>query len=303
MKLKYGKHVPKPRLKPAVNGESETVLITESEKDAAEVPEDIATAIAYEEAADHEIAVPASTTRWHPIVAKWFDEDKHPKQPVFGIPTRVRIDAMERRRRILVSVFFQGLAKRGWVVAARHRHEFTVRMLGETLEFVIDQRMRQLRVPLTPEEKRYNTYSDDKLVTEATGELRIRLRRNSSYGTRDWIDKPDASVETRLREVIIGMLKEANKSRIRAAEIADRELQWQMERQARADAEERRRREQERVSVLLSASERWMQAQKLRKYVTYVSETNAAHSAADGDVDEWASWAMLVADRLDPTIR
>ena len=157
MKLKYGKRVPRPRLKPAANGESETVLISEGEKDAAEVPQDLAAAIASEEDDGNAIVVPASTTRWHPIVAKWFDEDKIPRQPIFGIATRVRIDAMERRRRILVSVFFQGLEKRGWVVAAKHRHEFTVRMLGETLEFVIDQRMRQLRVPLTPDEKRYNT--------------------------------------------------------------------------------------------------------------------------------------------------
>ena len=109
MKLKYGKRVPKPRLKPAANGESETVLITESKREGSEFPDDIAAAIANEEDESHAIVVPASTTRWHPIVAKWFDEDKNPKQPTYGIATRVRIDAMERRRRVLVSTFVPSL--------------------------------------------------------------------------------------------------------------------------------------------------------------------------------------------------
>jgi hypothetical protein len=296
VKLKYGKHVPKPRLKPAANGDDETVLITESEKAATEVPDDIAASIAYEADSNHQIAVPVSTTRWHPIVAKWFEEDKHPQQPIYGFATRVKVDALERRRRILVSVLLQAFEKRGWAVAAKDRYDFTVHMFGETVEFRIDRRMRQVRVPLTPAEQQY-MHGDDKVVTEATDELRIRLRRNSSYGARDWTDKPDTPVELRLGDAIIGMLSEANKSRIRNAEYAERERQWEIESQARADAAERRRQEQGRVNALLSASDRWVQAQRLREYARYVS----AHAAADADMEEWTSWAMSVADRLDPT--
>ena len=188
------------------------------------------------------------------------------------------------------------------MVVAKHRHEFTVRMLGETLEFLIEERMRQLRVPLTPEEKRYTTYRDDKIVTEASGELRIRLRQSNSYNNRDWIDKPDAPIESRLIDIIIGMVKEANKSRTRAAEIAERERLWEMERQARADAEERRRHEQERVNALLGASDRWMRAQQLRNFVQHVVAVGGAPCAGD-DLPGWASWALSVAEHIDPTYK
>src|SRR5277367_6686563 len=70
MKLKYGKPVPKPRLKPAANAESETVLITESEKDATDLPDDIAAAIAYEEARLYVIRAALGLDVTQPA---WFD--------------------------------------------------------------------------------------------------------------------------------------------------------------------------------------------------------------------------------------
>ena len=63
--------------------------------------------------------------------------------------------------------------------------------------------------------------------------------------------------------------------------------------------------ERERVEQLVRDANSWRQATELRAYVKAVTDANASKQGgeAHGALDEWAGWALSVADKLDPLLR
>jgi len=72
----------------------------------------------------------------------------------------------------------------------------------------------------------------------------------------------------------------------------------------RWEQEERHRKEAERVQELLRCVSAWRQAAEIRAYVEAVRTTAETTQQKTGTahLDEWASWALAQADRLDPLL-
>ena len=200
-KLKFGKKVPKPRLKPREKPEDETVVIADRPRvEIPDLPADIAAAIAYEQSEEARIVVPKSVTTWHPIVKKWFEEERRPVPAWLGSARRsARITSLERRRRTLLTVFFRALERRGWTLAAEGQEKFTVRMVRHTMTFGLGEVIKQKRVPLSAEERQssLSSYRGDELEYESTEQLRLRLHKYYG-GYRIWTDASDKPLESRL---------------------------------------------------------------------------------------------------------
>jgi hypothetical protein len=86
--------------------------------------------------------------------------------------------------------------------------------------------------------------------------------------------------------------RRAEESRLAAAERARIAHEAEM---ARWKAEEQRRKEKERVDDLLGKVQLWREAEDLRSYVRSATE-------ALDVTDDWKTWALKVADNLDPLV-
>lgn len=124
---------------------------------------------------------------------------------------------------------------------------------------------------------------------------------------RNWRD-PQAPLEERLNDVIVGMLKMAAAV---AAENARREREAKADQERKlkeqAAAEEQRRlraelaNEKARVEKLREQATRWRESENLRRFVAEAQRRGMVPEAGgETGVTEWADWAIRQADRIDP---
>jgi hypothetical protein len=172
-KLKFGKKVPKPRLKPRENPEAEAVVIADRPPvERPDLPADIATAIDHEQLDEARIVVPKAVSTWHPIIEKWLEDDRQRATAWPGSSrSAVRMTSLERRRRTLLTVFFRALERRGWKLTAESHEKFTVKMVGQTMTFGSSEVIKQKRIPITAEDRQkryYSSHETDRLDHQPT---------------------------------------------------------------------------------------------------------------------------------------
>jgi hypothetical protein len=304
-KLKFGKKVPKPRLKPRENPEAEIVVIADRPPvERPELPADITTATDHEQLDEARIIVPKSVSTWHPIIEKWFEDDRRRDTAWPGSSrSAIRLTSLERRRRTLLTVFFRALERRGWKLTAESHEKFTVKMVGQTITFEASEVIKQKRIPITAEDRQkryYSSHETDRLEHQPTGLLRLRLYKY--YGSnRDWVESEDRPLESRLNDAIVGMLQEAARDREREEKWAEERRQDEIRAQARREAEERVRREKQQIDKLIADANRWETSNRVRAYVQHARKAECPPIDDGQSIDEWVGWALVIANRLDPT--
>jgi hypothetical protein len=292
-KLKFGKRIRRPPLKPRDNPKDETVVIAEHQQPA--FPPDIATAIAYERSGEARIEVPKIVAKWHPIVQKGFD---HEAERSRWDGSRPKVTAIERQRRVLLTVFLRALERRSWSVTDDERKGFAVKMLGQAITFDIMEITK--RVP-HKKDTRPGAYDWGPTYDhEPTGMLRLRLHK-SYYGSRDWNGTAERPLEARLNDVIVGFLEQAARDRKRDEELAEQHRRWEEERRLREEAEERARRAKAKVDKLVPDASRWETASRIRSYVLRAEKVGRAPISDEQTIEEWVAWALSVAESMDPT--
>ena len=83
-----------------------------------------------------------------------------------------------------------------------------------------------------------------------------------------------------------------------------REREWKAQERRREILRRQIEREQERLDVLNEQARAWQEAQQLRAYILAVRSAGfyAQRSITGGrDLDDWCTWALEQANRLDPT--
>lgn len=252
------------------------------------------------------VTVPHSFSPAHPAIASLLrkDEELREKQqssqfswyePKFDSP-------FERRRLRVLNGIFLGIAKAGGSAWTRGE---TARELGlhvgeRGVSFELDH----------PAAKRGKTIAppggkNAKLI------LKLAYNQIPSGLTWQWEDKEGTPLESQLVDIIVGL--------IRAAERLHRQWQeehraWQRREQERKEREDQERREAEalreherlagiekaKVDALIQDAADWRKAAEIRAYVVAVAEQPGAVPAAT--LSAWQKWALLEADKLDPIL-
>jgi hypothetical protein len=307
-RVQAGHKVYKPRLKPAKEGQSETLFITQGDGPRPKPPPtpplepEIVRAIEAERSEKNRIVVPDEVHRLHPEVKRIADD--------WAIRTgnwnnrNLKLDPLEARRRRIMNTFFRAIEARGGSVSAKRWDSgFEAALFGTEFSLSCTEPERRVRVPMTREElKKRSEWErrDYNIVSQPTGVLRMRVIWKADQH-KDFVDKENAPLETQLNDVIVYLLehtiteaerdRRAEAARVAAAEAAARQADAELRRIRDADL---RRREKERADALVERSERWHKARRLRAFV-------AAVAAVTGRADEpWLAWARGVADVMDP---
>jgi hypothetical protein len=260
------------------------------------------------------IAVFATLSSPHRIIAAWLEQDRRERrerrhdpwfssrqQPIDGS------DLAKRRLRIL-SALFKALEKRGYrLVTDDSPYNRAVQIVAneEKFSIVLEERIRQVRRKLTDEDRadRSRYFSANQTWTQekfASGELVLTISEQNSYGPkRRWSDMPDAPLESKLGEVlpeVAGMFEELRLRRIAEAEARERQRKAEQERYRK---EMERKREMVRDRRLLRHCQDWHTANSIRAFIAAV-EASPLPSAHPDEFAAWKHRALDYAGRLDP---
>jgi len=125
-----------------------------------------------------------------------------------------------------------------------------------------------------------------------------------------WNDSPEASIEVLLTD-IIAKLFVLTEVLYREREIHHHE--WLIKRKTEMEEENRQcvldeekkarefreRQEKERIDDLLADADAMQKANIIRNYVVDVLDT-IDRPSSESEIQEWANWALMQADRIDP---
>jgi len=255
---------------------------------------------------------------WHSQIAKLLaaDEDRIRKQqesrwpsswdgPIFKTP-------FETRRLRILNAMFICLTRCGMKahVGGKYGRELSVTVGDVGVHFTLDSASAAKHI-----ERERQGYG----FTARGDKDRMRVSLSSLWaaqpGAPCWEDAKGDRLERHLREILVEMIVSAEQ-RVRDGATGRRE--WLIQRKAELQEEQRKREieevrrrrarqarlEQSHIDHLLGQAGALHQARQIRAYVAAVREINAgAPDPMTPDAfDEWASWALGQADRIDPVL-
>lgn len=253
------------------------------------MPEPLAALLQAERAALDPIAVPDSP-KPHRLVEAW----PRPQKPSYGVPW-FTAEGESRRRRI-ASVLFREIERRGGSVSVTQHHEqdthrFSVTFFNETIEVLFRELTTMVKVPPDPRK----SYSYETTEYHPTGRLRLRFENYLDVPIRrEWNDRETKRLEERLREILTALFIAIEAERLRNERFRkERQRAAEAERR-RWEREEREQREREVVQALLTEVNAWDNARRIRGYVAAMKDVQSTSP-------DWISWALSIADKLDPS--
>jgi hypothetical protein len=251
----------------------------------------------------------------HPIIARLLEEDearrekwkasRYPSsfdQPFFASP-------FEQRRLRLIDAIFKVAGKLGMPPALHGRNpdKFHVRVGEVSVTFSLD-------VPKAPERSNYSTPSDIRRPTHEP----LRFQIHEDYKASDairlaWDDSPTTTLEGCLADIVVGILVagemiaragmlRAHTHRVEHKAYVIREIQRRKEEAIRKEEERLARIEQASIDKLMDDAAALRVATDIRTYVEAVSSANrdGPEPVSADQMTEWAGWALLQAERIDP---
>jgi hypothetical protein len=198
---------------------------------------------------------------------------------------------------------FLEIEKHGGSITESHRFKFTVRVAGEGLEVSCKERLEQIQIPLSAEERRWhsNAGQDTKTDHKLSGVLRLQIEDYFKQPIRRrWHDLPEKPLEKQLREIMLGLYVASAVARQSRLAHVEQQRQWAEAAQRRHEFEERKRLVDKHIHGLLNEADNWARSNRLRAYIKAMLDAVPHSDESRGDVDAWATWARLAADAMDP---
>lgn len=134
--------------------------------------------------------------------------------------------------------------------------------------------------------------------------LEMSLLNEGGWHTyRTWKDGKHRKLEDQLNSVMLGVLEEVDKERVKKAKAAVEAAKHEAAERRRLAEEERRRQEEANIKTLLDESAAWHRSQQLRQYIAAVHSLvirKLGHIPPGSEEEQWFAWASGVADRMSP---
>jgi len=255
------------------------------------------------------VTVPRNFSRVHPAIAPLLKKDEKLRQEAANSSfsfswNQPKFDSpFERRRLLFLNGLFLGFARvggRGWV-RGNDARELAIYMGDASVSF-------QLEGPA--QGRRSGRSSSASSEARETLCLTISTAHDAVPGIRfSWRDEDGSKLEQQLTDIIIGMAvagEHLHRKWLEQQAAWARQRQEEAEREAKRRKAEEERRERERIAALEKAkrdalrrdAKAWREANDIRAYVEAVRRS----AASPESIEDWARWALLEADRIDPIV-
>lgn len=191
-----------------------------------------------------------------------------------------------KRALLFMDIFIKAVQKRG--------HKIIVK---DGTKIVIDS--TELKIELRERLKRKivkGTYSDYTEL-EPSNILSLRL---DVYPTKEWADTNTSQIEDKIPNIIAKLELQAVKEK---QDAIDREIwnrEYERKRKIEEDLEAKRNFELKEFKGLFQKSNRWHQAEILRKYIAEVENKAKENNSLTEEVIKWLEWANNKVEWYDP---
>ncbi len=258
------------------------------------------------------IAVPAKLRRPHPAIAAWIARHEREvaadrRNPSYwGTTLQTRsFTALERRQQRILSTLFKEAERFDYKVKGEAPHNLSLETGQNAVEFTLRERIKQIRRPLTDEEKAESYSSNQKWRQEriATGELVFTIKTYLGHGLNsEWRDG-ERPLEEQIDEMVAVL---ATVGPI----LEKRRLETEEAQRRRWEEEEGRRREKQEQDQDRNRWRRFIQYAKLWRQTQLAGELISALEACIPHADtrhggksaeEWLTWARERRDAFNPS--
>ena len=263
-----------------------------------------------------DLTVPDELKRPHPVIAGWLAEHKTKAQEAKRERDPHRRRWMEpppytetdHRQHRLLDTLFKALERLGFVIKTEQYGAVYLETQNERVDFQLREKQKQVRRPLTDEEKCEPWNRDRRWMRELelTGMLIFTIKTRLDAGMRiEWKDDPDRPLESRLPDIVATL------------SLAGPILAKQ--RQEREEAEQRRREEeykrfverqdreqdQKRWQCFLQLARQCDKAASARRLLLELETRLQDENERFGELTarEWLDWGRRWLDRYDPLRR
>ncbi len=277
------------------------------------IPESVQAVIDENISTCNRVQVSKTLRNSHWLVRRWLEDDQRTQQEYRRNSWGIKHEAIDgslvgKRRLLVLSTLLNEWERLGYKVEGEGygSRQIILRFRDERIELQCFEYMRQLRRPLTDEEKKESWNQDRRWrqTKESTGQLIARAKVHVGHGVKtEWRDDGEQRVEERLDEVVgdlvkIGALLE-ERSRIRAEESRQRAI----EERIRYEADRKRKRDAAQFSYVRNLANLAQEAVLVRTFLDKFEKQCLKESEIDEvppEAREWLQWARNQADSLDP---
>ncbi|MCA3503519.1 MAG: hypothetical protein IOD05_09780 [Rhodobacter sp.] len=166
---------------------------------------------------DGHLAVPERLSKPHPIVAGWIekrakDREESRRWGSTGRSSLPDFSELERRKQRILNALFKALDAHGHAVTETPRGDLQVRLGGKQVAFRMREKLKQVRRPLTEDDKRwgYRTARGFRTETVGSGYLIFEFQTHlPGKFRRDWLETDAARMETLAGDILATMLAAA----------------------------------------------------------------------------------------------
>ncbi|MCA9027503.1 MAG: hypothetical protein KDA86_20000 [Planctomycetaceae bacterium] len=313
-KKRHGKRVRRTPLPKVVDGDQETIRISSTERveGPSVIDSEIAELILREKDTDRAIVVGEQTQIRHPTVNATRQSLKGRRPNEYGrvspdwqftgthFDVQVSPQNVQRSLRIL-QCLTAAMQTRGFPLKEKgdkNRHPcFDV--MGE--EFRVSMREGSKRSKREQKEPKRGIWHSERYDYTPTGILELRINDDSYSSDATLRDTKKKSLESRLNEAIIAMLRIVDRRRIQREIRRLEEIEKAERKKIAVEQEIERRSDSARVSRLKTLTEQWETHRRFSAFVNAVrAEVEARAPAVDPDTVDWLTWADAFLREIDP---
>jgi len=247
-----------------------------------------------------EIPVPERLLRPHPIVGSWIaDHERRAREARLErdpwrrrLSTPNAISPAEQRRHRILNALFKEIERRGGQAKESDRRELYIELLGEKIEIQLREKQKQVRRPLTEEEKSwsYNKGKETKPELQPSGRLVFSIKTYLDDGLRrEWLEKDDQPLEGMLPDIVATLETAAPLLVQRRRRHEEDEKRRRLEETKRYEQEQRRKLERNRLRRFTDFAKQWRDVQLARDFLSALKAGVADQAAQVGDktVSDW----------------
>jgi hypothetical protein len=258
------------------------------------------------------LRVPGKLHQPHRIIAGWIEERQREREQAkrhsWGRGGYVPPDftAMERRRHRLLSTLFIALEKHGYTAKAEERARPAVEIARQVAALILKEKYRQVRQPLTEEEKRrgFNPKRPWRQEMQPTGLLQLSIEpRLHPMLRQSWIDAADQPLEAQLPEIAAVFIAAAPLLQERRRQHEENERRRHEEEMRCYKERQRQQLERNRLHGFLELASRWKEVDDARLFLDALAVRatgRLTEMVGDQTVDQWIAWARERLTEYDP---
>jgi hypothetical protein len=261
------------------------------------------------------ISVSSRLVRPHPIIAAWLAdherkkrEAKQERDPFHRqIMQPAKLTDLDRRKLRIQDALFKALELHGFIIKSEQYRGVYFEIENERIDYVLREKQKQVRRPLTDDEKRWGFDHNKPWRQELkpTGILVFAIKTYLGNGLQDeWIETADKPIEAQVPDIVAALLLAGQVLAARRRKHIKDEKRHHEEQRRRHIEKRRQQQDVDRWQRFVTLAQQWKSAEAVRQFLAALENTPQFEGITYGDRSpvEWQNWAQSWLEKFDSLI-